>query len=118
MAYTLSVWPAGWSRQQRSSVTMVAAGFAILLVLWLMAKPLALAPEPIGPNAQAFAEGTRMTVLLTLIAGVSGLVLGVLAALGKVSRIPPCAGSRACMFGSCAARRCCCRCCSCSSRCR
>ena len=89
MAYTLSVWPAGWSRQQRSSVTMVAAGFAILLVLWLMAKPLALAPEPIGPNAQAFAEGTRVTVLLTLIAGVSGLVLGVLAALGKVSRIPP-----------------------------
>ena len=89
MAQTLSVWPAGCSRQQRSSATMVASGFLILLVLWLMAKPLALAPEPIGPNAQAFAEGTRMTVLLTLIAGVAGLVLGVLAALGKVSRIPP-----------------------------
>ncbi|CAN5282571.1 amino acid ABC transporter permease [soil metagenome] len=89
MTRTLSVWPAGWGRAQRSSATMVAAGFLILLVLWLMAKPLALAPGPIGPNAQAFAEGTRMTVLLTLVSGVSGLALGVLAALGKVSRIPP-----------------------------
>lgn len=89
MARTLSVWPAGWGRAQRSNAAMLAAGFLILLVLWLMARPLAFAPEPIGPNAQAFAEGTRMTVLLTLIAGVSGLALGVLAALGKVSRIPP-----------------------------
>lgn len=89
MSTSLSVWPAAWGRQQRSSATMITAGFLILLMLWLMAKPLALAPDPIGPNAQAFAEGTRVTVELTVIAGLAGLVLGVFAALGKISRVAP-----------------------------
>lgn len=89
MQHMLGLWPAAWSRQQRSSATMIAAALLIVLMLWLMALPLSYAPEPIGPNAQAFAEGTRVTVLLTLIAGLAGLLLGVLAALGKLSRIPP-----------------------------
>lgn len=84
-----SIWPAAWSRQQRSSATMVGAAAALLLVLWLLAIPLAWAPEPIGSHAQYFAEGSRVTVSLTLIAGLAGIVLGVLAALGKVSRVPP-----------------------------
>ena len=61
----------------------------LLLILWLMAIPLSAAPEPIGNNAQYFAEGTRITVQLTLVAGLAGVLLGVLAALGKVSRIAP-----------------------------
>ena len=89
MQRVLSLWPASWGRQQRSTATMITAGIAILLVLWLMAKPLSYAPEPIGPNAQAFAEGTRVTVELTVIAAIAGLILGVLAALGKISRVPP-----------------------------
>lgn len=68
---------------------MAAAGVVLLLLLWLMAIPLGWAPEPIGNNAQFFAEGTRVTVELTLVAGVCGVLIGVLAALGKTSRIPP-----------------------------
>ena len=89
MAFALSVWPAGWSRQLRSSATMAAAGVVLVLLLWLMAIPLALAPEPIGNNAQYFAEGTRVTVQLTLVAGVFGVLIGVLAALGKTSKLAP-----------------------------
>jgi len=65
------------------------AGLALVLILWLIALPLAWAPEPIGSNAQYFAEGTRVTVELTLVAGLSGVVMGVLAALGKLSRFLP-----------------------------
>jgi polar amino acid transport system permease protein len=60
-----------------------------VLVLWLMAIPLAWAPEPIGSNAQFYAEGTRVTVELTLVAGACGVALGIVAALGKVSRVLP-----------------------------
>ena len=85
----ISLWPAGWSRQARSSATMAIAAVLLLLILWLMAIPLAWAPEPIGNNAPHFAEGTRVTVQLTLVAGIAGVVLGVLAALGKISRVAP-----------------------------
>jgi len=84
-----SVWPEAWSRQQRSSATMIGAAFAMMLVLWLLAVPLSYLPEPIGNNAAFFAEGTRITVLLTVVAGLAGVVLGVLAALGKLSAVPP-----------------------------
>ncbi|WKB53419.1 amino acid ABC transporter permease [Eleftheria terrae] len=82
-------WPAAWSRQQRSTATIVVAAGVLVLLLWLMSIPLAWAPEPIGENARAFAEGTRVTVQLTLVAGVAGIAIGVLAALGKLSRIAP-----------------------------
>ena len=65
------------------------ASAALVLVLWGMARVLALAPDPIGPNAQDFADGTWVTVQLTLVAGVAGLALGLLAALGKLSRLAP-----------------------------
>ena len=68
---------------------MAAAGVVLVLLLWLMAIPLSWAPEPIGNNAQYFAEGTRVTVLLTAVAGVTGVLIGVLAALGKTSKWPP-----------------------------
>lgn len=89
MQTVMSLWPAGWSRQQRSSATMISAALAMLLVLWLLATPLSWAPEPIGNNAQYFAEGSRTTVLLTLVSGLAGILLGVLAALGKLSSLPP-----------------------------
>jgi polar amino acid transport system permease protein len=78
-----------WSRQKRSSAAMLVAVAALGLVLWLMALPLALLPEPIGSNARYFAEGARVTVELTLISGVAGVLLGVLAALGKLSPLWP-----------------------------
>ena len=87
MKIDLPQWPQHWSRQQRSSATIAAASAVLILLLWLLAIPLALAPDPIGNNAQFFAEGTRVTVELTLVAGLSGIVIGVLAALGRTSRI-------------------------------
>lgn len=86
---SLRVWPVRWGRQQRSSATIAAAALVLVLMLWLMAIPLSLAPEPIGNHAQLFAEGTRVTVLLTAVAALAGVLLGVLAALGKTSRWPP-----------------------------
>ena len=89
MDRVLSLWPAAWSRQQRSSATMLSASALMLLILWLIPIPLSWAPEPIGNNAQLFAEGTRVTVQLTIVSGVIGVILGMLAALGKVSRVAP-----------------------------
>ncbi len=68
---------------------MLLASLGLVLTLWLLAVPLAWAPEPIGSNAVYFAEGARLTMALTLIAGSSGVLLGVLAALGKLSAVAP-----------------------------
>ena len=87
MNLSLPSWPASWSRQARSSATMAVAGSVLLLILWLMAIPLSWAPEPIGPNAADFAEGTRVTVQLTLVAGIAGVVIGFMAAMGKLSKV-------------------------------
>jgi polar amino acid transport system permease protein len=89
LARALTFWPAHWSRPQRSSATLGLSAVVLLLILWLIAIPIGWAPEPIGSNAQYFAEGTRVTVELTLVAGLAGVLLGVLAALGKLSALPP-----------------------------
>ncbi len=85
----LSAWPDSWSREQRCTATMVAAAVVLALFMWLLAAPLAAMPEPIGPAAQQFAEGTRVTVELTLVSGLLGVLFGVLAAVGKLSRLAP-----------------------------
>ena len=69
--------------------TMFGAMIGLLIFLWGLAIPLSSAPEPIGPAAEQFAEGARITVWLTLIAGSAGVVLGVLGGLGKLSKILP-----------------------------
>ncbi len=69
--------------------TMLAAMIGLLVFLWGMAIPLSAAPAPIGPAAQQFAEGARITVWLTLIAGSAGVLIGVLAGLGKLSKFAP-----------------------------
>jgi polar amino acid transport system permease protein len=89
MAWFRSPWPARWGRKQRSNATMAAAVVGMMAVLWLLARVVALAPEPIGGNAQAFADGARVTVELTIVSGFCGLFLGIVAALGKLSRVPP-----------------------------
>ncbi|HMV04796.1 MAG TPA: amino acid ABC transporter permease [Accumulibacter sp.] len=68
---------------------MFAAMAGLLAFLWGLAIPLAAAPEPIGPAAEQFADGARITVWLTLVAGSSGIVIGVLAGVGKLSRFWP-----------------------------
>ncbi|MBT9595739.1 MAG: amino acid ABC transporter permease [Vitreoscilla sp.] len=82
-------WPQRWTRKQRSQASIVMDSLILVAALWVAARVIAFAPEPIGSNAQFFADGTLMTVQLTVVSGVLGLVLGLLAALGKISRILP-----------------------------
>jgi len=69
--------------------TMFGAMAGLLFFLWGVAIPLSAAPAPIGPAAQQFTEGARITVWLTLISGSVGVVLGVLAGIGKLSKFMP-----------------------------
>jgi polar amino acid transport system permease protein len=85
----LDVWPRGWSRERRSTATIAAAAVALALVMWLVAQPLAMLPEPIGPVAEEFADGTRTTVWLTLVSGLAGVAVGVLAAVAKLAPFAP-----------------------------
>lgn len=87
MTLTMVRWPENWSRQQRSSATMFTAAAAMIGLLWAMAIPLAHVSAPIGNNAEYFAEGARVTVELTLLSGAAGILLGILAALGKISQV-------------------------------
>ena len=89
MDKALSLWPGGWTRQQRSTATIVLASAALVVVMLLVAVPLSWLPEPIGPAAREFAAGTRVTVWLTLVAGVCGVAIGMLAAVGKLAPFPP-----------------------------
>lgn len=77
-----------WVRQH-PAWAMFAAMVGLLLFLWGMAIPLSLAPAPIGPAAQQFAEGARITVMLTVVSGSAGIVIGVLVGLGKLSAFLP-----------------------------
>ena len=87
--HELSVWPSGWNRQQRSMATMLTASAVLLVLLWLMAIPISWAPEPIGNNAKAYAEGMRVTMALTTVSTVAGVLIGLVAALGKTSKVTP-----------------------------
>jgi polar amino acid transport system permease protein len=69
-----------------SYAVMLAAVLSLLLVLWLIALPLRTLPPPIGAAAGQFAEGARQTVALTFVSATLGLLLGIVAALGKLSR--------------------------------
>ena len=72
--------------RRRSQATLVATAVALVAALWGLGALLALLPEPIGSNAQQFAAGARMTLLLTVVSGAIGLVLGALAALARTGR--------------------------------
>lgn len=78
----------GWLNPRAHPYVLIAVTMIGLLVfLWGMAIPLSLAPDPIGSAASQFAEGARVTVLLTLIAGSAGIVLGVLLGLGRLATL-------------------------------
>jgi polar amino acid transport system permease protein len=85
----LSIWPKDWPRERRSTATMVVAAVLLVAFLWSLGKLLAFAPDPIGPAADQFAEGTRVTVELTLLSGLLGVLFGLLAAICKLSGFPP-----------------------------
>jgi len=75
--------------KDRDSLVLVGSVLGLGVLLWLMSTPLAMLPAPVGPAAEQFSAGALMTIQLTLVSGIAGLVLGVLAALGKLSHLPP-----------------------------
>jgi len=77
-----------WTKQY-PGWTMFGAMAGLLVFLWGLAIPLSAVPAPIGPAAQQFAEGARITVWLTVIAGSVGVVLGIVAGIGKLSKFAP-----------------------------
>ena len=82
----IALWPRHWSRPQRSNATLVAALVLMVFMLALLGQILSFFPEPIGSNAQAFSDGARTTLWLTLVSGTVGLVLGTAAALARTAR--------------------------------
>ncbi len=89
MNFLYSYYPLTWSRERKSAVTIAIAMSLMFLFLCGMAIPLSMLPEPIGSRAAEFANGASMTVKLTITAGPIGIVLGVLVALGKLSKFAP-----------------------------
>lgn len=89
MRSAISLLPAEWSREKRSAVSIAIAVAGLFAFLWLMAIPLSWMPEPIGSNAEQFAEGAKTTIALTVVSGIIGIVFGVLAALAKLSKYVP-----------------------------
>ncbi|HYD96829.1 MAG TPA: amino acid ABC transporter permease [Noviherbaspirillum sp.] len=89
MRAAISLLPAGWSREKRSAVSIAISVAALFAFLWMVAIPLSWMPEPIGSNAEQFAEGAKTTIALTVVSGIAGIVLGVLAALAKLSKLLP-----------------------------
>lgn len=85
----LALWPRAWPRERRSAATIAVAGLLLVAVMWSMAKVLSFAPEPIGGAAQQFAEGTLVTLELTVVSGLLGVLFGLLAAVCKMSSLPP-----------------------------
>jgi polar amino acid transport system permease protein len=78
-------WPRSWSRELVSILSVALCLIALVLFLLMVSSLLSFVPEPIASNADAFAQGTKETILLTLIAGFAGLCLGIVSALGKTS---------------------------------
>ncbi len=85
----LSLWPAAWSRERRSTATIAVASAALVMFLLVLGKLLVLLPDPVHTWAGEFAKGTVVTVELTLVSGLFGVVMGVLAAIAKTSRFLP-----------------------------
>ncbi len=77
-----------FEKSSKQHLLMAGAAVCLIIFLWLMALPLQWLPAPIGPAAHQFANGARATVLLTLISGSIGLLVGVLAAMGKMAKNP------------------------------
>lgn len=87
MDFIYRYYPATWSRERRSAVTIAIAMAILVLFLWSLASILRFMPDPIGPAAEELAKGARVTVHLTVVAGPIGIVLGLIVALAKLSKV-------------------------------
>ncbi|MBB6016641.1 amino acid ABC transporter permease [Deinococcus radiopugnans] len=60
----------------------VAAFLALFFVITFILRQM---PDPIGPRADLFVEGARMTLQLTVVSGLIGLAIGMIAGIQKTS---------------------------------
>jgi polar amino acid transport system permease protein len=81
--------PSKGFKLNKSLLKGLTAIFITIAVLFAMESILKLFPNPISPNAKELAEAVWVTVKLTLAAGVFGVVIGTIVALGKASNFPP-----------------------------
>lgn len=66
---------------------LVGIALSFVGLFWLISLGLSHAPEPIGSRSELFVEGARMTLLLTLFAGLIGLGVGMVLGLAKISTL-------------------------------
>ncbi len=64
---------------------LLGAGVAFYLLFLLISVVLRVMPEPIGSRASLFVDGARITLLLTVVSGLIGLAVGLLAGLMRTS---------------------------------
>ncbi|MFC6750684.1 amino acid ABC transporter permease [Deinococcus aquaticus] len=64
---------------------LVGAAAAFLLLFYLITVILRQMPDPIGPRADLFVEGAQITLQLTVVSGLIGLIIGVVAGIQKTS---------------------------------
>ncbi|WP_019584807.1 amino acid ABC transporter permease [Deinococcus apachensis] len=64
---------------------LVGAAAAFYLLFLLITLILRQIPEPIGPRADLFVQGARMTLQLTLVSGLIGLAVGIVAGIMRTS---------------------------------
>lgn len=64
---------------------LVGAAAAFLALFFVITLVLRQMPDPIGPRADLFVQGARMTLQLTVVAGLIGLIVGVIAGIQKTS---------------------------------
>lgn len=69
----------------KKTLALIMCVPACLLILSAIAITLPYAPEPVGSRANIFIVGTKITIMLSLMSGVIGLVIGIIVALGKLS---------------------------------
>ncbi|BDP41392.1 amino acid ABC transporter permease [Deinococcus aetherius] len=68
-------------------VWLVGAAAAFLLLFFVITLILRRIPDPIGPRADLFVQGARMTLQLTLVSGLIGLVIGILVGIARTSAV-------------------------------
>ncbi len=72
-SWTLALW-------------LIGAALAFYLLFFLITLVLGRMPEPIGSRAGMFVQGAKTTLYLTVVSGIIGLVVGIIAGLMKTSR--------------------------------
>jgi polar amino acid transport system permease protein len=89
LKFPITIYPVSWSRKRRTAATIAAAMSGMFLFLWMLTPILRELPSPIGPAAVEFGQAARVTMLLTVLAGPLGVLLGIVVALGKLSKFTP-----------------------------